>query len=320
MTEDTNALEQALRRDIDPNATVRSLNAKLSAYLTSAYKLYDVQLLGEALVLAEPNETNSSPAKIAKRTNVLSKSLGKPTVLYFSALSRPQRRVLIENGQPFITHEGDYYLPQLALSLSKKALSKINRERPFSPAQQAVFLYCLYTEKDISHPCMQNVLGLSSGSISSALSLFVELGLLEFTTNGKTNRKKSYRLRDKAKFYYDGISRFGSPVREVIIAPLSVAKTNWLKSGLSALAKQSDLLPPERPEFAVSPVQARQIPLSSDDSANPCSIKVLKYDPAPFAVHGLVDPLTMLLTIDDKDERISFALKQALRSCEWYQD
>ncbi len=320
MTETTSIIEQALRQNIDQNAAIRpAANAKLSAYLASAYNLYDVQLLGKTLVLAEPSETSSSPAKIAKRTNALSRSLEKPAVLYFTALSRPQRRSLIEIGQPFITREGDYYLPQLALSLSKKALSGISRERPFSPAQQAVFLYCLYAEKDISHPDIQSALNLSSGSISSALSLFVELGLLEFATSGKTGRKKNYRPRSKARFYYDGIKRFGSPVRETIAAPLSVAKKSWLKSGLSALAEQSDLLPPERPEFAVSPVQAKQIPPSSDDSANPCSIKVIKYDPAPFAAHGLVDPLTMLLTIDDEDERISLALKQALRSCEWYQ-
>lgn len=321
MTETASIIEQALRQNIDQNAAIRpAANAKLSAYLASAYNLYDVQLLGKTLVLAEPSETSSSPAKIAKRTSALSKSLGKPAVLYFTVLSRPQRRALIEIGQPFITHEGDYYLPQLALSLSKKALSGISRERPFSPAQQAVFLYCLYAEKDISHPDIQSALNLSSGSISSALSLFVKLGLLEFATSGKTGRKKNYRPRDKARLYYDGIKRFGSPVREVITAPLPATETGWLKSGLSALAEQSDLLPPERPEFAVSPAQAKQIPLSSDDSASPCSIKVLKYDPAPFATHGLVDPLTMLLTIDDEDERISLALKQALRSCEWYQD
>ena len=320
MGEAADIIESALRRDIDSNATVRPGNAKLSAYLASAYSLYNAQLLGETLTLAEPSEISDNPTKVAKRANALSKSLGKPAVLYFTALSRPQRRALIEGGQPFITHEGDYYLPQLALSLSKRTLSNVNRERPFSPAQQAVFLYCLYAEKDISHPDMQSTLNLSSGSVSSALSLFVKLGLLEFTVNGKTNRKKSYRPRDKARFYYDGIKRFGSPVREVITAPLSAAEKDWLKSGLSALAEQSDLLPPKRPEFAVSPAQAKRALSNSSDSANLCSIKVLKYDPKPFAAHGFVDPLTMLLTIDDDDERISLALKQALRSCEWYQD
>jgi hypothetical protein len=47
---------------------------------------------------------------------------------------------------------------------------------------------------------------------------------------------------------------------------------------------------------------------------------VLKYNPALFAKNEHVDPLTTLLTLDDADERISIALKQALGGFEWYQD
>ena len=43
-----------------------------------------------------------------------------------------------------------------------------------------------------------------------------------------------------------------------------------------------------------------------------------KNDPAPFTSQGRVDPLTMLLTVGEDDERISLALRQELRSCEWY--
>ncbi len=313
-------IEQALRRDIDSGATVRPLEASLSAYLAGAYDLYEARLLGKRLVLAQPTESGEDSDKVTKRADVLGKALGEPVVLRLTALSRPQRRTLIEGGQAFMTDGGDYYLPQLALTLSEKALLPPVRERSFSPTQQSVFLYCLYAgEGPISQSDIQSALGLSSGSASSALSLFVRLDLLEFTTGGKTGRKKSYRLRDRSQFYRDGIRRFGSPVREAITAPLPAGGEGWLKSGLSALADQSDLLPPERPEFAVSPSQAKLISSSDDTTTALCSVKVLRYDPAPFASRGCVDPLTMLLTVDEDDERISIALRQALRSCEWYQ-
>ena len=147
----------------------------------------------------------------------------------------------------------------------------------------------------------------------------VKLGLLGYATGGKTGRKKTYFVRDMARFYRDGVGRFGSPVREVITAPESACDDGWLKAGLSALADCSDLLPPGRPEFAVSPAQAKRLASDGDGSAETCSVKVLRYDPAPFATQGRVDPLTMLLTIDEEDERISIALRQALGGCEWYQ-
>ena len=321
MTTMTEAMELALRRDIDSSASVQPMAAKLSAYLAGSYDLYTARLLGKELALAEPTEADESPNKLEKRTTVLEKALNKPITLYFATLTRPRRRALMEAGRAFVTGDGDYFLPQLALLLSKKASPAFERERTFSPAQQAVFLYCLYAKDEpVTLTDVQSALGLSAGSVSAALTLFAELGLLGFTTGGKTGRKKSYALRDKARFYRDGIRRFGSPVREVVKIPLDAAPEGWLRSGLSALADQSDLLPPARPEFAVSPLQAKQAAPGTADTVETCSVKVLRYDPTPFAAHGRVDPLTMMLTIDDNDERISLALKQALRSCEWYQD
>lgn len=46
---------------------------------------------------------------------------------------------------------------------------------------------------------------------------------------------------------------------------------------------------------------------------------MLRFDPSVFAKDGRVDPLTMLLTIDEEDERISIALRQALGGYAWYQ-
>lgn len=320
MKNDAAIIEQNLRQDIDSHASVRFLDAKLSPFLSSSYELYEAKLLNEVIVIARPKETGTSQQKSAKRIATLNKALGRPITLYLSSMTRRQRRVLIGAGQSFITSNGDYFLPQLSLSISDIAKEPVDIVRPFTPIQQAAFLYCLYaSEQPFDQAELQSALKISSGSASSALSELCTLGLLECTVGGKTGRKKSYQIKDEERFFKDGVKRFGSPIRETIYAPSAIVQDDWLKSGLSALAELSDLLPPEVPEYAISPKQAKAIPANPDESESRCIVRVLKYDPLLFAHEGCVDPATMLLTIDEEDERISLALRQALKEQEWYQ-
>mgnify|MGYP004529344981 CR=1 FL=1 len=314
------AIEQALRLNVDENASVQRMSVKLSAYLSSAYDLFKAKVLESDLVLAMPADAKADPAKTVKGMAMLSKSLNMDATACFSSLSRPQRRELIKLGRPFMTIEGDFYLPQLSFSLTKKSAVPLEVRRSFNPAQQLVFLYCLYSGMaPISQTDVKQRTGLSSGSVSSALSMFVELGLLECSVGGKTGRRKSYLISDVARFYRDGIDAFGSPVRETAIVPASAVRDDWPTSGLSALAEQSDLLPPTEPSYAISPAQAKLLPTVQDDSLERCTLHVLRFDPSVFAKDDRVDPLTMLLTIDEEDERISIALQQALGGYAWYQ-
>lgn len=313
-------IKQGLRRDIDQEASVQPYDVKLSPFLSGAYDIYKAKLLGETIIIAQPKDNDVSQQKLTKRAAALSKALGRPITLYLSPMTRRQRRALIEDRQSFITSNGDYFLPQFSLSVSGIAKEPMDTVRPFTPIQQAAFLYCLYaSEQSFGQAELQSALKISSGSASSALSELCTLGLLECTVGGKTGRKKSYQIKDMERFFKDGVKRFGSPIRETINAPSSIVQNDWLKSGLSALAELSDLLPPEVPEYAISPKQAKAIPTNPDESESRCVVRVLKYDPLLFAHDGCVDPATMLLTIDEEDERISLALRQALKEQEWYQ-
>jgi DNA-binding MarR family transcriptional regulator len=323
MGQSSKDITSVLMRDVDANACVENFDVRLSPYLSSSYALHKANILDAEIILAEPENPTSDFGRLIKGANALNKALGANIVLYLpDAPTRAQRKVLLDARQAFITRDGSYYIPQLALSLIRAQESAVKQRRNFNPTQQLVFLYCLYTNsgQQIEANDIQKALALSSGSVSYALSAFEDYGLIQYTTGGKTGRKKSYYVEDKARFYRKGINFFGNPVKETLEAPLSCVDSSWLKSGLSALSEQSDLLPPNKPYFAISPKQAKELTLKADDGEGYCNIQFLRYDPALFAEGGCVDPLTMLLTIDEEDERISIALKQALGGFEWYQD
>lgn len=314
-------IELSLRRNVDSSASVRPCPARVSPFLASSYDIFEAELIGRSVFIASPKDGNESLQKLIKRTAALGKALGDAVTLYLPSISRRQRRRLIGEGQGFITAGGDYFLPQFALSITGRVAEPEPVIRPFTPSQQAVYLYCLYAPTGpIFQADIQSALGLSPGSVSSALALFTGIGLLDYTVGGKTGRKKGFYIRSKREFFSGGIKRFGTPTRGIITTSLAAAEDDCPKSGMSALADLSDLLPPDRQEFAASPEQAKTI-LADSDGSEECIVKILKYDPRPFASRGHVDPVTMLLTIDEDrgDERVSIALRQALGGQEWYQ-
>lgn len=314
------AMKKTLQNDIHSEVNVSEFTAPLSAYLASSFSLYIVRVLGKKIIVAEPVFKILDTESMLKQALVLSKQLGNEVNLYLPEISTVQRRLFVENAQGFISKKGDYYLPSLALSFSAQKDALRRAQGDFTPIQQAVFLYCLYSgSQAILQVDIQKTLGFSSGSISGALSLFVDLRILDLVVDGKTGRRKSYFIPNKREYYLKGIEYFGSPVKEVFLMSRSAKEDDWLKSGLTALAVRSSLVLPKRMEYAVSSKVAADFTASFDSSAQECVVQVLRYDPTPFAASGCVDPLTMMLTIEDVDERVSLALNEAMEGYEWYQ-
>lgn len=110
---------------------------------------------------------------------------------------------------------------------------------------------------------------------------------------------------------------FGNPVK--VAEKRSGADIEGaLDSGLTALASRSELVAPQRRVVAIGP--NAKIPEGSapEGFENAFIVQRLSYDPLPFAESGAVDPFTMLATIDEEDERISMALREALGGYAWY--
>lgn len=321
MKSSSEEIEGILRRNIDERAAVAPSDegGNLSPFLSGAFDFHKVIALEREIFIAEPINYDGDVASMLKRCAALEKAMGKDVVLFLDLPSPSQRRRLVRSGQGFISKGGDLFLPMLSIVFGARAI-RINESRSkFTPSQQAVFLFCLYTETEvIKQADVKKALGFSAGSISSAFSLFVELRMMDYAVGGKTGRQRDYLIEDKADFYRIGIERFGDPVRERMLVPLILKEPGWLLGGLSALALRSDLVVPKRPVFAVSPSDAKELLGKDFDAEDYGWLQVLRYDPAPFADGGCVDALTMALSLDDDDERVSLALRTAMEGYEWY--
>lgn len=311
-------IQSILQRSVDESAKVRCVDEELplSPFLSGSFNLYRANALGVSVLLAEDISGEDGSQK---RLGALGKALGEPVAAVIPSATPSEKRALMAERQGFVTEQGDLYLPQLALALKADAEKRRSEVRAFSPAQQQAFLYCLLGEEELTQEGLREKTGMSAAGASRALSSLVDAGLIDYDIGGKTGRKRTYFVPDKPELFRRGMKLFGNPVKAV------ERRTNddvegAIDSGLTALASRSELAAPRRRVIAIGPNAKMPESPASKDFENPCVVQRLSYDPLPFAESGVADPFTMLATIDEEDERISMALREALGGYEWYTD
>ncbi len=311
-------IQSALRHAVDEAAEVRCIDGELSLspFLSGSFSLYRANALGASILLAEDVSGEDGSTK---RLEALARALGEPVIAVISSVSSLERRRLMAARQGFITERGDMYLPQLALALKADAEKRRVEIRAFSPAQQQAFLYCLLGEGGLTQEGLRKKTGMSAAGASRALSSLADAGLIDYEVGGKTGRKRTYFVPDKSELFRQGKKLFGNPVRS-IERHASVSDDVPPLSGLSALAARSELVAPAIKIVATGP--STDIPEASLETNSDSTLIVqrLSYDPIPFLECGVVDPFTMLATIDEDDERISISLREALGGFSWYTD
>lgn len=318
MNSTSHSIQSVLRRAADESAIVTCVNGEipLSPFLSGNFNLYRGNVLGSSVLFAEGVSETDEPIK---RLDALERAVGEPVAVFLSSATASQKRSLMAARQGFLTAQGDMYLPQLAVAL-KASTQRRSAIRAFTPAQQQAFLYCLLGNEPFTQEGLRLLTGISAAGASRALSSLSEAGLIDYKVGGKTGRKREYFVPDKIELFRKGQKLFGDPVKSygsyIHVPPGS----HVLVSGLSALAQRSDLVAPSKTIIAIGPNIKTGDDSGNEEVGEACVVQRLSYDPSPFAENGIVDPFTMLMTIDEEDERISMALRKALGGYSWYED
>ena len=324
-------IEKLLQQLVDSSSWVEEYDAQseVSPFLAGSFTIYRAVLLSKEVFLAENTDGDGNYGALRKRLDQLTSALkithGERVVLFSASLPPNVRRSFLETGTPFVTADGDMYIPFLSFRINAHRQGSMRSVRPFRSSDQSVFLFCLYAEGGFTQEDVMQATGISVGSVSRALTNLVAARALDFETGGRTRRMKTYYRADNRIYYQVGLEFFGDAVQSTAFTNALPQGETPLVSGLSALAHSSDLLAPSEQVWAIGPRRASDIVLTDPDPYRGFenAIQVLRYDPTPFARNGRVDPFTMLMTIpraDRNDERIRIALRKALEGCAWYQD
>lgn len=316
-----------IREMLDEQATMEEFQArgKLSLYLAASYQFYLVQLLNNQFLLVKPQE-EFNLSQIKGHMDKMGKGLGYHAVLLVSTLTNYKKKKLLSERMAFLSSDGQMYMPFLGLYLKKdtETHEKEAYTDEFPPSVQMVFLAILYGKNDaFCQEELSDLLGISHMTASRALEQLVSLKLLEYTTGGKTGRKKLYFCRDKKMFFQEGKQYLINPIKKSFFVCKVPDGVRTYFGGLSALSQKTLLGEPDH-EILSAPLNAEKYLLpylvakEVGQEEHFTEIQLMKYDIGRLTDDNCVDPISTIYSIKDKDDRIEIAIDELMEEYTWY--
>jgi hypothetical protein len=231
---------------------------------------------------------------------------------------------LIEQKVPFIVPGNQMYLPMLAIDL-REHFRRIREEAPtFSPSTQVVVLHAMLRDAgQVLIPSeMAPLLGYSAMTMTRAFDELETAKLAEVTVRG---RERCLRfIGDRREIWEKAQPFLRNPVSKRLFIRRINGAEGATHAGLTALAHYSMLAPPAYTTYALSREEWKtlrqqhkiiEVPVQDPDVSE---IEVWWYSPARFAEHGMVDQLSLYLSLKaDHDERTETALEEMMEKIEW---
>lgn len=299
--------------------------AGLPPYLRDRYELFWTNILGtDYLLVADVGQGGQPPGLIERQLGQIRARSGVEAIYASPAITSYNRQRLIERKTPFIVPGNQMYLPMLGISL-REHLKRLREKRTaFSPSTQVLLLCVLWKKATgaMTPAGMAEQLGYSAMTMSRAFDELQTAGIGEQETIGKERRLRF----DKAgrELWDEALPYLASPVRRRVYLTPGTALKGCTLAGQSALAHYTRLAEPKVPVVAVSledwkeqasSAGTRETPFAEPDGRE---LEVWRYRPGEFAQDGVVDRLSLYLSIGESDdERVQAAREELLAGMEW---
>ena len=298
---------------------------QLPPVLRERYRFAKAELLGlRALLVIDANPEEQSPATVRKHLDMLQSKQPAELIYVRARVTAYNRKRLIEQKVPFIVPGNQMYLPMLAIDL-REHFRRIREEAPtFSPSTQVVVLHAMLRDAgQVLIPSeMAPLLGYSAMTMTRAFDELETAKLAEVTVRG---RERCLRfIGDRREIWEKAQPFLRSPVNKRLFIRRIDGAEGATCAGLTALAHYSMLAPPAYTTYALSREEwktlRQQHKISEVPAQDPdvSEIEVWWYSPARFAEHGIVDRLSLYLSLKaDHDERTEAALEEMMEKFKW---
>ena len=292
------------------------------------YNTYDLirwKWRGISVILAVAKSSSDlSPSEYSTHAQFLREHLKIPVALVLPCIDSYKRNRLVQHGIPFIIPGNQLFLPPFADLRERFPHVSHTVKDSLSAASQLVVIYHIFrkTADQYSLRELSSILGYSAMTMSNTCRELVQFGLCENDVRGKELRLK-FKFSEK-NLWDNSIHLFSSPVAKKIWANLSDGKEKLFRAGITALADYTMLNDEPVSCFACgknmlqSMIGKGEIRHADGPDNADCLIESWKYDPARLSENGLVDRLSLYLSLKDSaDERVQSSLDNILENMKW---
>ena len=311
-----NKVIEYIKKELGQAIGISSVNTQsvkgLPSFLTSMYRFFHCKINGQSVTFAKYASANIiAPSNYKKHEKILQQLWHQPVVFVFEHLQSYNKPRISALGLNFIVPDSQIYMPDLLVVIKKTPKSQTATSGdPLSPTAQTVLLHYLYgNDNDLTFRQIQDALKMPYPTVCRAIESLANANLC--STVG--SRTKTIHFDDnKTELLQKALPLMKTPVQRVVFSDIIPNKT--FKSGITALAEQTMLNPDEYKHLAISKEDLKGMDtFSDDDNYRPIHIEVWSYKPELFAQNGIVDPISLYLSMkDNTDERVKHELEQLI--------
>ena len=166
-------------------------------------------------------------------------------------------------------------------------------------------------------------LKISEMTVSRAIAKLSQIGIISEDISGKTGRKKILKPIDKREFYLQGREFLINPIKKTIYVKDIPRSLPIYKAGLTALAEQTMLGEPERVIYATAEniTLFNKYKVAKEEALLEGfpELQIMQYDIGLLARNHYIDPISMITSLSNKDDRIEIAIEKLMEEFPWYE-
>ncbi|MFT6966822.1 MAG: hypothetical protein ACJAT1_002045 [Marivirga sp.] len=309
----------------------------LPIFLQANYIFKEATLLGETylLIISKENDADESVSSLNTHIQLLKKRYGINIIYIVDNITSYKRRHLVDKKINFIVPGKQLYLPVAAIDFREIFQRKEARaEERLGPTAQAILLKFLYNDlsNEISSQEIIKKLKVTKMTVSRAFNELISFKLATTISHGRNRLLKfnfqKYELWEKAQ------PHLVNPVKKSVWIDKfhfqHISKMNLIESGELALASYSMLMHPEYDTFAVYTKEwgtikkLFNIEEQTYKEKDSVKIELWRHDPCLLSNKKIVDPFSLLLSLEESDDRIEIAKEELCneigRKYKWFKD
>lgn len=281
----------------------------LPILITNTFQLLHCQLLGVDVCLMVCKDAEATPMQLKKHCAIVEKTLKMHAAIVLPEVKPYNMKRLVEARVNTIVPSRQLFLPSLLMDLRVQRNPVDMEGKPMPVMAQAMVLYHLQRQSlnGLSAQPIAELMGASYPNTNRAVKWLADNYFVELT---HSREKQMMFIRSGRELWEQVLPVLQNPIERVmrtdriLDAPIC---------GEEALAEVTMLAEPQEHHWAISKQEAQQLGTELHKEFGEHAVEVWRYDPKLLAKDGMVDNLSLYLSLRKaEDERVRKEAKELI--------
>ena len=302
----SNYIEKVVGAEVQIEPLDKAKKQALPVLITNAYQLLHCQLLGAEVSLMVCKDANATPMQLKKHCAIVERALEMHAAVVLPEVKPYNMKRLVDARVNTIVPGRQLFLPSLLMDLRVQRNPVDMVGKPMPVMAQVVVLYHLqkHSLNGMSAQPIAELMDVSYPNINRAVKWLADNGFVELSLG---REKQMQFIHEGKELWEQALPVLQSPIERVLRTDRML---DAYVCGEEALAELTMLAEPQERHWAITKQEAQQLGAELHKEFGEHVVEVWRYNPKLMGENGMVDRLSLYLSLrDTEDERVRKEVK-----------